>query len=166
MSFCPVPHTFRDQVWLSLGASIGVLVSYSCAPRASNPAANTTTITTAPPGNVSPVAHGPVRVCVEFKDVNDPEKFKELYKGVVKGTRMTDKGCVQYDLLQSQKDPKQFRMIEAWETQEDLDRHGGLQGHPQRPHMLLKRAMQESPMYKGCGAATTLVDLTFVEVPC
>ena len=59
----------------------------------------------APPQNVSPLAHGPVRVCVEFHDVADPEKFKELYKDLVAGSRTMDKGCVQYDLLQSQKDP-------------------------------------------------------------
>lgn len=41
------------------------------------------------------------------------------------GTRTKDKGCVQYDLLQSAKDPTQFRMIEAWATQADLDVHAG-----------------------------------------
>jgi hypothetical protein len=55
------------QVWLSLGAA----VAWACCRRSSRPE---------PPSNVSPLAHGPVRVCVEFNDVADPEKFKELYK--------------------------------------------------------------------------------------
>ena len=91
--FCPVPHTTRDQVWLAVGATLGLGIGYLLARRP------------APPQNVSPLAHGPVRVCVEFHDVADPEKFKELYKDLVAGSRTMDKGCVQYDLLQSQKDP-------------------------------------------------------------
>ena len=35
----------------------------------------------------------------------DPEKFKLLYKDLVAGSRTKDKGCVQYDLLQSKDDP-------------------------------------------------------------
>ena len=93
VEFCPVPHTTRDQVWLAVGATLGLGIGYLLARRP------------APPQNVSPLAHGPVRVCVEFHDVADPEKFKELYKDLVAGSRTMDKGCVQYDLLQSQKDP-------------------------------------------------------------
>ena len=37
--------------------------------------------------------------------VADPDKFKRLYKDLVISSRTKDKGCVQYDLLQSTKDP-------------------------------------------------------------
>eukprot|EP01046_Picozoa_sp_COSAG06_P006909 COSAG06_NODE_331_length_17352_cov_63.031098_4_plen_222_part_00 len=30
MSFCPVPHTTRDQAWLAVGAGIGALAVYCC----------------------------------------------------------------------------------------------------------------------------------------
>jgi quinol monooxygenase YgiN len=134
-----------------------------------------------------------------LRQVADPEKFKELYKELVICSRTKDKGCVQYDLLQSAKDPvrsvakplrrmlhrslcmlpppgtidiflaarwpqKQFRMIEAWETQESLDIHGGANGHPSTPWMAAKRAMQESAEFSKCGPASVNVDLTFVNV--
>ena len=58
MGFCPVPHTTRDQVWLGVGALVGAGIVYLTRPSASEH-----------PKHVSPLAHGPVRVCVEFNDV-------------------------------------------------------------------------------------------------
>jgi hypothetical protein len=117
MGFCPVPHTSRDQIWLGVGALLGAGIVYLTGRPASEH-----------PKHVSPLAHGPVRVCVEFNDVRtppslfrwpsvtrgalcgflqvaDPDKFKLLYKDLVISSRTKDKGCVQYDLLQSTKDP-------------------------------------------------------------
>ena len=45
--------------------------------------------------------------CITLQ-VADPDKFKLLYKDLVIGSRTKDKGCVQYDLLQSTKDPVIF----------------------------------------------------------
>jgi quinol monooxygenase YgiN len=156
--------------------------------------------------------------CVSIQ-VADPDKFKLLYKDLVISSRTKDKGCVQYDLLQSTKDPvltppaplhlmhisssipcagtlycstfpashacipqkqfrmtgvkatygprrrvllqpqKQFRMIEAWATQKDLDVHGG-----GTPWMTEKRKKQESPEFKDCLPASVNVDLSYVNV--
>ena len=89
MSFCPVPHTARDQAWLAVGVGLGALGWRCCG--FAKPLASS--------DNVSPLAAGPVRVCVEFNDVRDPEKFKQLYKGVVAGTRTKDAGCVQVNAV-------------------------------------------------------------------
>ena len=59
MSFCPIPHTSRDQAWLGIGAALGASLLY-CIKGTRRPEC---------PLNVSPLAHGPVRVCVEFNDV-------------------------------------------------------------------------------------------------
>ena len=120
MGFCPVPHTTRDQIWLGVGALLGAGIVYLTGRPSKHPK------------HVSPLAHGPVRVCVEFNNVRtppdrdsslfrwhgitrgalcwfvqvaDPEKFKLLYKDLVISSRTKDTGCVQYDLLQSTKDP-------------------------------------------------------------
>jgi hypothetical protein len=60
MGFCPVPHTARDQVWLGVGALLGAGIVYLTRPASSSQH----------PKHVSPLAHGPVRVCVEFNDVS------------------------------------------------------------------------------------------------
>ena len=69
MGFCPVPHTSRDQAWLGIGALVGAgLVYFTRRPRPECPQ------------NVSPLAHGPVRVCVEFNDVRRP-RCRSCYPG-------------------------------------------------------------------------------------
>ena len=53
---------------------------------------------------------------------------------------------------------KQFRMIEAWAPQKDLDVHGA------SPWMNEKRTKQESPAFKDCVPASVNVDLSYVNV--
>ena len=53
---------------------------------------------------------------------------------------------------------KQFRMIEAWATQKDLDAHGA------SPWMNEKRTKQQSPAFKDCVPASMNVDLSYVNV--
>ena len=83
----------------------------------------------------------------------------DMLQGLVVGTRTLDKGCVQYDLLQSRKDPRQFRMVEAWATQADLDLHAG-----DTPHMTLKRKLGSSAEYASCAAQSTHVDTSYTLV--
>ena len=77
---------------------------------------------------------------------------------MVTASRVKHKGCVQYDLLQSQESPSEFRMIEAWTSKEMLDAHGAA------PESAAKAALQESAEYKDCGATSRHVDLSYVSV--
>lgn len=46
----------------------------------------------------------------------------ELYKELVELTRK-EKGCINYELCQDEKDPTILTMIEEWESREALDEH-------------------------------------------
>ncbi|KAF2072842.1 hypothetical protein CYY_005853 [Polysphondylium violaceum] len=50
------------------------------------------------------------------------EKVKEIIEGMIEPTR-AEKGCVQYDLLQSDENSAVFVLVERWETSQDLDAH-------------------------------------------
>lgn len=80
------------------------------------------------------------------------------YEGIVAASRVKHKGCVQYDLLQSQDNPSQFRMIEAWSTKEMLE------AHAQSPEMQEKRKLQESDEFKDCGPTSRTLDTSYQSV--
>ena len=55
----------------------------------------------------------------------NPDKFEEVMTIATELVRLTreEKGCVNYDLVQSIEEAHQLALIEAWETKEDLDAH-------------------------------------------
>jgi Uncharacterized conserved protein len=52
------------------------------------------------------------------------EEFIILAKQLVLDTRENDAGCIQYDLLQDLKNPQFLTILEEWEDQEALNKHG------------------------------------------
>ena len=64
-----------------------------------------------------------IRVIASFK-IN-PDKVDEAIKiaGELIAETRKEKGCAQYDLVQSMEQANQLTIIEGWETQEDLDNH-------------------------------------------
>ncbi|MCK5853487.1 antibiotic biosynthesis monooxygenase [bacterium] len=67
---------------------------------------------------------------IKVKENHVEEVENELLK-LIKPTRETDKGCIQYDLTKSDEDPSLFIFVEKWESKELLDRHAG-QAHVQK----------------------------------
>ncbi|WP_020528820.1 putative quinol monooxygenase [Flexithrix dorotheae] len=59
---------------------------------------------------------------IEAKPGNS-EAVKEILKGFVAPTRK-EKGCIQYELFQSEETPEKFTFLEKWESLEDLEAHG------------------------------------------
>ena len=64
-----------------------------------------------------------IRVIASF--VIDPEKVDQVIEiaGELIGLTREEKGCVHYDLVQSLEQDNLLTILEAWETQEDLDAH-------------------------------------------
>ncbi len=50
------------------------------------------------------------------------DKFKQEYLPIVKLT-LEEKGCINYNLHQSQNEPSVFMLYENWESKEVLDQH-------------------------------------------
>lgn len=64
-----------------------------------------------------------IRVIATFNcDPKNTQKAIEHAKELVMETRK-EKGCVQYDLLQSEGDEAKIVILECWNTQEDLNAH-------------------------------------------
>ncbi|MDQ0362713.1 putative quinol monooxygenase [Breznakia pachnodae] len=64
-----------------------------------------------------------IRVIATFQLQEDMiDVAKKIAEVLVSETRNED-GCIQYDLLQDNKDENHLVMIEHWETQEKLDAH-------------------------------------------
>ncbi len=59
---------------------------------------------------------------IKAKKEHIEEVKSELLK-LIKPTRETDEGCIQYDLTESSDDPALFIFIERWESKELLDKH-------------------------------------------
>jgi len=59
---------------------------------------------------------------IKVKAGHIEEVEKELMQ-LIKPTRETDKGCIQYDLTKSIEDPALFIFVEKWESKELLDLH-------------------------------------------
>ena len=64
-----------------------------------------------------------IRVIATFQMKEDSlEKAIDMAKQLVSETRK-EKGCIQYDLIQSDADSTRLVILEHWATQEDLDVH-------------------------------------------
>jgi quinol monooxygenase YgiN len=50
------------------------------------------------------------------------DRVLELYGWLVAETRK-EPGCVSYELLQRQDDPRELMLVEEWQSQEHLDAH-------------------------------------------
>nr|WP_246045030.1 putative quinol monooxygenase [Rhodococcus oryzae] len=50
------------------------------------------------------------------------DRVLELYSRLVAETRK-EPGCVSYELLQRQDDPRELMLVEEWQSQEHLDAH-------------------------------------------
>ncbi len=50
------------------------------------------------------------------------DEAKAVFCAIVDPTR-NEAGCIQYDLLQSQSNPREFAIVEEWESKELLDQH-------------------------------------------
>ena len=50
------------------------------------------------------------------------ERLKELLTSLVEPTRQ-EPGCLYYELLQNQQDPKDFTFVEEWESQKHFNAH-------------------------------------------
>ncbi|MDU7336709.1 MAG: putative quinol monooxygenase [Clostridium sp.] len=55
------------------------------------------------------------------------EAFIELATQLVHATRENDTGCIRYELLQDVKNPQVLTMLEEWEDEAALSRHGASQ---------------------------------------
>lgn len=51
-------------------------------------------------------------------------RYIELAGELVSKTRRLDAGCIRYGLFQDVKDPAVLTILEEWESQDALDRHG------------------------------------------
>ena len=70
------------------------------------------------------VPEGAVIVLAQLKAKPGEEKaVREALVAMVKPTRK-EKGCICYNLHQSQSDPTQFMFYEQWKDKETLDAHG------------------------------------------
>lgn len=52
------------------------------------------------------------------------EDFIKLAKQLVLDTRQNDIGCIRYELVQDIKNPQILTILEEWENQEALTKHG------------------------------------------
>lgn len=69
------------------------------------------------------MAEGTVRVVARIVAKSDrTSELGELLRSLVPPTR-SEKGCIQYDLLQNQAEPADFTFVEVWASQADLDAH-------------------------------------------
>ncbi len=59
---------------------------------------------------------------IKAKEGHEKEVESELLK-LIKPTRETDEGCIQYDLTKSEEDASLFVFVEKWESKELLDKH-------------------------------------------
>lgn len=66
-----------------------------------------------------------IRVVAHFKPKPGKlEEARQLLLGFTAPTR-AEKGCVFYDLHENPSDPEDLTFIEEWESEADLDAHGG-----------------------------------------
>lgn len=63
-------------------------------------------------------------VAENYVKADQIEEFIALAKQLVQATRENDTGCIRYELLQDTKNPQLLTMLEEWEDQDALSRHG------------------------------------------
>ena len=65
----------------------------------------------------------PIRVIAQIvAKAGKEDQVKSVLVSLARPTR-NEYGCLQYELLQSCRNPSEFVLIEEWETQASLDRH-------------------------------------------
>mmetsp|Transcript_51072 Transcript_51072/g.114764 ORF Transcript_51072/g.114764 Transcript_51072/m.114764 type:complete len:137 (+) Transcript_51072:54-464(+) len=89
MSFCPFPHSTRDQVWLALGVGLGTVVARRFFAKQ------------AKKGKVSVLL-----IQWEFSSVAQKNQFKSHWERNAEVAMNTDSTCLSYDFCESAEDPQ------------------------------------------------------------
>ena len=63
-------------------------------------------------------------VAKQFVKPDKLEEFFKLAKELVEKTNQLDEGCAAYGMYQDTSDPSIVTVLEQWESQEALDKHG------------------------------------------
>ena len=86
LTFCPVPHTSRDQVWLDAGLSLGYALAVMARRR--------------PRKKVHVLL-----VQLKFLSAEQKEAWKALWVPMAKATRRSEPNCLSYEFCDSVDDP-------------------------------------------------------------
>lgn len=64
-----------------------------------------------------------IRVVARFLALPDRiEELRDVLVGLIEPTRQ-EQGCVLYELLQNNQEPREFTFVEEWTSERDLDLH-------------------------------------------
>lgn len=86
LTFCPVPHTTRDQVWLIAGLSLGYALAAMARRRA-------------------PKKVHVLLVQLKFKSAEQKEAWRTLWVPMAQATRRSEPNCLSYEFCDSADDP-------------------------------------------------------------